>query len=215
MSIKAINDVLGSTVESPTDRLVLLVLANHLNGENGQCNPSIPRVARQCSLTERSIYNSLDRLEKQGHLSRVTGRGLNNSNHYRLHPKPEPGSPFEGLKPESHSGQNLKDVHPKPEPGSPKQERNRKLNQKGAKPLTLPFADAEFVQAWEQWEQHRREKKKPVTPTSASLQLSKLEAMGARGAVEAITHSIANGWIGIFPPKTHQPAKPKSVYQQL
>jgi len=107
MSVEAINDALASSITSKTDLLVILVLANHENGVTRQCNPSVPRVAKQCRLSERAVYKALARLEKGGHLSHIPGRGLHNSNDYRLHPKPEPRSL-------------------KPEPGSPKQEGNRK-----------------------------------------------------------------------------------------
>jgi hypothetical protein len=133
MSVEAINGALASRIRSKTDLLVMLVLANHENGVTRRCNPSVPRVAQQCRLSERAVYMALARLEKGGHLSHIPGRGLNNSNHYSLHPKPEQGSPFEEAKPEPGSPQNLNGVQSKPEPGSlkpergsPKQERNRK-----------------------------------------------------------------------------------------
>jgi len=133
MSVEAINDALASSITSKTDLLVILVLANHENGVTRQCNPSVPRVAKQCRLSERAVYKALARLEKGGHLSHIPGRGLHNSNDYRLHPKPEPRSPFGDAKPEPRSPQNLNGVHSKPEPrslkpepGSPKQEGNRK-----------------------------------------------------------------------------------------
>lgn len=58
-----------------------------------------------------------------------------------------------------------------------------------------------FREAWFLWQQHRKEKKNPLTPTATKQQLKKLEEMGEARAVEAIKHSIAGGYAGIFEPK--------------
>jgi hypothetical protein len=64
----------------------------------------------------------------------------------------------------------------------------------------------EFRAAFDEYQRHRRECRKPLTPIAAKKQLEKLETMGVTAAIEAIEHSIANGWQGIFPP-THQPGR--------
>ena len=74
-------------------------------------------------------------------------------------------------------------------------------------PLTLPFADEDFVDAWNDWINHRKEKKKPLTPTSIKIQLHKLEDMGVDRAIEAIDFSIANGYQGIFEPNKQKPKR--------
>lgn len=64
-----------------------------------------------------------------------------------------------------------------------------------------PSLDTErFRQAWREWCQHRRERKQRLTPTAATRALKKLEKMGHDRAIEAIEHSIANGYQGIFEP---------------
>lgn len=59
-------------------------------------------------------------------------------------------------------------------------------------------------QLWAEWEQHRREKKKPLTPSSALKTIEQLAEYRAQGVdlKAAIDHSIANGYQGIFPPKS-------------
>ena len=65
----------------------------------------------------------------------------------------------------------------------------------------------EFLAAWATWQQHRAELRKPMKPTSRRALLEKLTSMGTDRAVIAISHSIANGWQGIFEPteKTNSP----------
>lgn len=58
----------------------------------------------------------------------------------------------------------------------------------------------EFQAAWDEFVQHRVALRKKLTPQAIRQQLNKLEAMGVARAIVAITHSIANGWTGIFEP---------------
>ena len=57
---------------------------------------------------------------------------------------------------------------------------------------------------------HRAEIKHKLTPEARKgAWLKKCEAMGEAAAIAAIDHSIANGWTGMFPPKTEdQAARP-------
>lgn len=73
-----------------------------------------------------------------------------------------------------------------------------------------------FKSAWSEWQQHRKEIRKPLTFTSAKQQIQKLAQMGVNRAIEAIKHSITNGWQGIFEPKpqnNHQ--QPRSFMDTL
>lgn len=62
--------------------------------------------------------------------------------------------------------------------------------------------------ALKKYDRHRHEKRSKMTPTAWRGLLKKLEAMGPEGATEALLHSIANGWTGVFSPNGngHQPA---------
>lgn len=82
-----------------------------------------------------------------------------------------------------------------------------------ASPAKLPGMEAElphgprFAEAWADWCQHRAEIKKRLTPTAVRTQLKKLEKETEDEAVQAIKHSIANGYQGIFKPdggRTHR-----------
>ena len=80
----------------------------------------------------------------------------------------------------------------------------------GGKPPDLPdvLNNDAFLAAWADWVRHRSEIRKPLKPTTIRQQLKKLAAMGTLRAVAAIEHSIANGYQGLFEPKT-PPGVPK------
>jgi len=59
----------------------------------------------------------------------------------------------------------------------------------------------DFQEAWKAYLTHREEIKKPLTPRAGDMLLRKLAGWGARRAVAAIQHSIAQSWQGIFEPE--------------
>ena len=80
-----------------------------------------------------------------------------------------------------------------------------------ASPLVLPFQSAGFRTAWENFTRHRVEKKAKMTPTAEKLALQKLAAMGESRAVQALEHSTANGWTGVFEPTVNGKPFPQSA----
>lgn len=69
-----------------------------------------------------------------------------------------------------------------------------------------PLDVDEFRQAWRDWAAYRRENRlKTWTVMTQRTKLDQLAAIGADRAVEAIRHSIANGYQGIFEPKGGPP----------
>ena len=84
-------------------------------------------------------------------------------------------------------------------------EEKRREEKKEDKPPFPPCLDCdEFREVWTAWIAHRKEIKKPLTPTSIGQQLRKLSEWGLSRAIEAIRHSIANGWQGIFEPPSNR-----------
>lgn len=74
--------------------------------------------------------------------------------------------------------------------------------------LTIPPTTAAPPELLEMFIQHRKELKKPLTQTALELNIRKIEKMAREGVdvVEAIEHSIASGYQGIFPaPKAKAP----------
>jgi hypothetical protein len=73
----------------------------------------------------------------------------------------------------------------------------------------------EFRASWAEWVQHRIELKKPMKPTSAKTLLKTLAKAGERKAIESITHSIANGWQGVFEPSAGAVGNQKDMFSGL
>jgi len=73
----------------------------------------------------------------------------------------------------------------------------------------------EFRATWAEWIRHRIELKKPMKPTSAKTLLKTLAKAGERKAIESITHSMANGWQGVFEPSVGAMAKSNDMFSGL
>ena len=85
MSLKWTKQIWASTALShPTDRLMLLALAEHADDE-GLCWPSVETLQRRCSLkTRRGARKVLERLDQGGFIERIERPGR--SNVYRIKP---------------------------------------------------------------------------------------------------------------------------------
>jgi hypothetical protein len=66
--------------------------------------------------------------------------------------------------------------------------------------LAIPpeLDDPRFLEVWQEWIKHRSEIRKKLTPSASKKQLKKLAGWGLERAINAIEHSIAGGWQGIF-----------------
>ena len=93
MSIKIMSAVFESLTLGPTDRLVLLALADHA-GEDGTCYPSIARLCQRTGLGERAVQVSIKRLKEAGQLTAKMGGGRGNSTLYTITINPAAETPF-------------------------------------------------------------------------------------------------------------------------
>lgn len=82
MSVQAMAWVLESSRATGSDRLVLLAIANHASKEGGEAWPSIPLIAAEARVSERTVSRSLIRLAALGELEVVRGGGRG-PNQYR------------------------------------------------------------------------------------------------------------------------------------
>jgi len=94
MSIRIMAAVFESLTLGPTDRLVLLALADHA-GEDGTCYPSIARLCQRTGLGERAVQTALKRLKSDGQLRVRMGGGRGNSTLYMITINPAAETPFE------------------------------------------------------------------------------------------------------------------------
>jgi hypothetical protein len=84
MCYKAVSAVLESSKSVGSQRLLLVVLAHHMNSETGQCNPAIKTLAAKCMISERSVQRNLKSLVELGELRIQSGATHARSNCYSL-----------------------------------------------------------------------------------------------------------------------------------
>lgn len=97
MSLDVMKAVWNSPMKSHTGKLILLAIADNMRHADDYAFPSLPTLARKCSLSRRSVITQLAILESQGYLT--TDRGGEKSgkvNRYRVNTvKQLPPSPGE------------------------------------------------------------------------------------------------------------------------
>ena len=74
MSIEVATYVWRNSKHKGTDLLLLLAIADHSNGD-GQCWPSIARLAKMARVSESHAKNVIRKLKKSGELSVVVNAG--------------------------------------------------------------------------------------------------------------------------------------------
>lgn len=189
----------------PTDKLVLLALADIANDE-GEAYPSNKLLTERTGLCERAVRLSLTRLSAAGVLAQKfrTGR----STIYLLNPGTS-CPPARNAPQEKTPDRGALDAHggaPDAGEGAPrapititKPSPTRQKKKKGD-----AFALPDWISAdwWRQWEEHRRAIRKPLTDLARLLQVERLQELAADGhePVDCIKAAIANRWQGFYPP---------------
>lgn len=79
------NHVFEHSVQKHSERLVLLVLADHADPD-GFCWPSLPKIAERAGLTVRQVRRSLRKIEKTGEIVSNIGRGIGHPSSYTIKP---------------------------------------------------------------------------------------------------------------------------------
>ena len=103
----------------------------------------------------------------------------------------------------------------RPVPINKKQTNKEKINKKEKTKTPLPAWLSEEL--WEDFKEHRKLLRKPLTPLAATRILKTLNQVAAdyseAEARQCLDTSIANGWLGVFPPKAQAATSPR--YQSL
>ncbi|MHC1767392.1 MAG: helix-turn-helix domain-containing protein [Verrucomicrobiia bacterium] len=90
MSNRILNDAWGAQCATPTQKLVLVRLADRANDQKGgTCFPSIATIARDCGVDKRTVQRAISDLVKAGHVSvsQAGGGGPRATNRYKVHPR--------------------------------------------------------------------------------------------------------------------------------
>lgn len=187
MSIDAINGAWLMDVRPASKKLVLLCLANMHNGQTGQLNPSVARVAKSCGISEKQARRQIHDLEADG-IVRVVGNHNGGSQHatkrYSLNigeiihtppagvtPPIDGSPPADGSPPLPPLGAHpsrpcplpLPPMGAKPEVTRNESEGNRNKERKRTTQIECPQEVDQ--QVWTDWLALRKEKKAPVTLT--------------------------------------------------
>lgn len=110
--------VFESKTLGPTERLVMLALADHADDE-GKCYPSILRLCERTGLSERAVQNNVKKLADAGYLSVHIGGGKGNANLYFVSPNPAADAPRTKCTPAPDAPQTPHEVRPNPAPDAP------------------------------------------------------------------------------------------------
>jgi hypothetical protein len=99
MSVRVMTWVWQNGPTDPTERLILLALADHAN-DQGECYPSMAGIAAKASVTERGARGIMRRLEAGGWVSTKVGGGRGGKSNYRvlMVENPEPAFPVSHAK---------------------------------------------------------------------------------------------------------------------
>lgn len=88
MSFQDMAWAVAQKCESPGQKLVLLMLANHCNGHTRQCNPAHKLLAKECSMGVSTLKRNIASLADAGLLEIIhrSNEGVSLPNQYRLTP---------------------------------------------------------------------------------------------------------------------------------
>lgn len=210
-------------------KMVLLALCDNAN-DQGECFPSVSMLAEKCSMSERSVFNHIADLEKDGAILRNNRAGR--STVYQLDPckfctpecplTPATVAEVQPLTPANSAPPPLQPLHttpatvaPTPATVAPITINEPSINQipntkdKAQAPLVLP--DWLPMELWNAFLLARKKKKAADTPFATGLVLKDLKKFHADGhdVSDILSKSIKGGWTDVYEPKT--PPKPKTT----
>lgn len=205
MSIAAINAAWNAEVQPAARKLVLLYLADKLNGKTGQLNPSVAAVARACGMSSRQAQRHIHDLIAEG-LVQVTGNH-NGGNpmatrHYRLNLAEAPSTGDADVRGDMDDRGDTDDAngcHPRhvgvtsmTQTGdthvtqtrmNQKEPESNQKRERAKRAAPMPCPDGVDQQVWGDWLALRKEKKAAVT--TSVLQSAEKEAVKAGMTLEA------------------------------
>lgn len=81
------SEIFDSTTLAPTERLIMLALADHAS-DDGVCWPSIARLTQKTGLGERAVQANIRKLRDAGYITIEDGGGRSKTNKYVIRAKP-------------------------------------------------------------------------------------------------------------------------------
>lgn len=190
----------------PVTKLVLLALADRHNNDTNRCDPSMEKVADDCSVHRDSVRKHVKTLVDKGLLTvheRWNGP-VRLTNFYSFNIEGVPagfsGVPIvggEGVPSQIGTNQEVKNQEGNTSTSSP-----TPSVQLSTKEKTKGFAAPNWIdpELWDAFEEMRVKQRKPMTDTARLLIIRKLEQFDTEGhSVGAVLEqSIVNGWQDVY-----------------
>jgi hypothetical protein len=190
----------------------------------GECNASVPNMAKVCKLEEKTIRKALSGLVEAGLLAMHQRIGLPtvytmrkiSEWKERTLPKEHQGCRTGSVAERVESLPKRHQAHPTqtaPDKGNPLQGNPIKVIQSAALQFPLHLQSEDFQKAWSEWTEYYpkrvKGKRSHLAQTYQKQIDATLSALSEAEAIKAINRSIANSWQGLFPPKSIPNSKPK------
>lgn len=209
MSVKVMAAVWECDALDASERLVMLSLADHAD-DSGRCYPSIARLCRRTSMSDRGVQKVLARLVERGFIAIQQNAGQGGANLYRITATPEHSSPLNDVHPRTTFATPPNPVRKTPEPRSPKpsitiKEPSEKSAHE-ARDIRAALLEVVSEETADAFIDHRRVKRAKLTPRAARMIADDLR--GHHDADEVMRTSIKNGWTGVFPEKHRSTRQP-------
>lgn len=207
MSVKVMSAVFESKTLGPTERLIMLALADHCD-DAGRCYPSNARLCERTGLSERAVRTNIRALEDAGYLTVQIGVGQGGANVYHVRPDGGQQMPPAANAPGSKCRTGGQQVPPDGAADAPKPsltiKEPSKSNTGEAVAVLAEVVGQDLAQAFVA---HRKAGKSPLTTHAAQLIAKKLSAFPDPAA--AIETSIINGWKGVFAERSTAAVAPR------
>lgn len=100
MSVKIMSAVFESETLGPTERLIMLALADHAD-DAGRCYPSISRLCSRTGLAQRTVQTNIRKLQDQGYIRIIPSAGQGGANLYFVTATPAADAPPQETRPRS------------------------------------------------------------------------------------------------------------------
>jgi len=197
MSVKIMAAVFDREDLDASERLVMLCLADHAD-DDGVCYPSVARLCKRSSLSERTVQGTIKKLIARGFLSVEYGGGRSGTNRFTVRANPAASAPPQNLHPRSICATPPQMTAKNPAAAAPKPSRTINepscSNARAALCAVLPDDVADAFIA------HRNAKRAKLTDHAAALIARKLA--DCPDPVAVVELSIMNGWTGVFPDRS-------------
>lgn len=193
MSVRIMSAVFESKTLGPTERLVMLALADH-SDDAGRCYPSNARLCERTGLSERAVRNNIRALEQSGHLTVLIGVGQGGANVYHVHPDGGHEMPPAANAPGTKCRQG---GHVVPEGGARNAPKPSLKHQEPSDSARIALCTVLSERMADDFIAHRKAKRAKLTGRAAELIAAKLRGHPSPDAV--VEQSIMNGWTGVFP----------------